>query len=101
MNVGPKLFQGKYVLPLIHLCVCLIALLGSVVPRWESLARAWGLLFIVDVPISFVPLILVWKHEVAAGLWLLVAGTFWWYLLGRLVDAVCGKIFGSRHGTST
>ena len=98
MTIGRKTLRWRYVFPAIHLSVCLIALLSSVIPGWEELARAWVLLFIVDFPVSFVPLILVWKHELAAGVWLLFVGTGWWYLIGRLVEAVFGKILGPQQG---
>ena len=32
-----------------------------------------------------------WKYSALADLWIVVAGTLWWYLLGRGLEFVLGK----------
>jgi hypothetical protein len=96
MNVdnGQKHTRWVYALPMAHLCTCLIGIAGTLAPRVSVLAFAWSLVFFVDFPISIVPLILAWKFPFLAALWLLVAGTLWWYLLSLGVRRLVREIRG-------
>jgi len=70
-----------YVLPGVHLCICLVGFLGLLVPHLSNLAFALEALFVLDFPISVVAFILAWKHPVLTTIWFVVIGTLWWYLL--------------------
>ena len=87
--------------PLVHLAICLIALLGYVVPGLEFLGILWSLLTIVDIPVSLVTAALAFsQHGVLAGIWATVVGTLWWLLLCLMADFLGRKIRGGR-GSST
>lgn len=73
--------------PLIHLGICLIALLGYVVPSLQFLGILWSLVTVADIPVSMVTMGLAFSQRgVLAGVWATIAGTLWWYLLSRAVD---------------
>jgi hypothetical protein len=68
-------FISIRLLPLLHLCACLtIAIVNS---DW------WGIMFVVDLPISVLITPLFWyiRPMLAFG----IVGTVWWYLLSRLI----------------
>ena len=71
-----------YVLPGVHLAICLVSYLGLLVPSLSNLAIAFEALFVLDFPISVVAFMLAWKYQVLAYIWIVVVGTLWWYLLG-------------------
>jgi len=48
----------------------------------------------LDLPISLIFYALVWKHSVFAAIWIFVAGTYWWYPLGRGAESLIDSI---RH----
>jgi hypothetical protein len=71
-----------YTLPGIHLCVSLFATIGYYAQHAPRLAgQAWDILAVIDFPISFVALVLAWQHGILADIWVIVAGTLWWYCL--------------------
>lgn len=74
--------------------MCLIGIVGTLVPEVNYLAFAWSLVFLADFPISIVPVILIWKYSLLAGLWLIVLGTLWWYLLCLGVERLIREIRG-------
>lgn len=79
--------------PLIHLAICLIALLGYVVPSLQFLGILWSLVTIADLPVSMVTMGLGFsQHGVLAGVWATVVGTLWWYLLSRVADTVIRRL---------
>ena len=82
--------------PLIHLAICLIALLGYIVPSLQFLGILWSLLTITDMPVSMVTMRLAFsQHGVLAGVWATVVGTLWWYLLCRAAAFLAGKMRGA------
>ena len=83
-----------YLLPLLHLSACLISTIAYIVPSLQHLAFGWVILMLVDLPVSVVAYALAWKHGVIAGVWVVVAGTVWWHLLGRGVDFLINKLRG-------
>jgi hypothetical protein len=88
--------QWFYWPPLIHLAICLIALLGYIVPSLQFLGILWSLLAIADIPVSIVTMGLAFsQHGVLAGVWVTVVGTLWWYLLCRAAAFLAGKMKGA------
>ena len=85
--------------PLIHLAICLIALLGYLVPSLQFLGILWSLLTIADIPVSMVTMRLAFsQHGVLAGVWATVVGTLWWYLLSRASDTVIRRLRAKDTG---
>ncbi len=83
-----------YIAPAVHLLFCFLGFIGTLVPQLSILAFAWTIVFIVDFPISIVPSILIWKYQTLAGMWLIVVGTLWWYLISRGVQRLAKQIHG-------
>jgi hypothetical protein len=77
-----------HLLPTIHLCACFISYVGLVLPSPQYLGILFTFILLADVPISLPAYILGWKYSALAVIWIFVAGTFWWYLLGRGADAL-------------
>jgi len=80
---------GYTSLPLLHIAVCLLILLGYAVPKLEPLIMGTELLIFADLPISL-PTVgwAMGYHVLPALASLFIAGTLWWYLLslaGRLI----------------
>jgi len=81
-----------YYLPLLHLCACLVAVGGYLVHSLESLAGVIiENLLLLDFPISVVTFALAFKHGSLAMIWMFVAGTAWWYLLGCGIERLIKK----------
>ncbi len=89
---APKRFRWVYLLPLIHLCACLTSMVGLIVPRLQYLGIAWSFIMLADLPISLVAYALGWKYSALADLWIIVAGTLWWYLLSRAAYSMLSKL---------
>ena len=88
-----KRLRWVYWPPLVHLAICLVALLGYVTPGLQFLGIFWGFLTLVDIPVSMVTIALAFsQHEVFAGIWATIAGTLWWYLVCRAAEFLAGKI---------
>jgi hypothetical protein len=86
-----KRFPHAYLLPVIHLYLCLIGMVGYVTPSLSFFGVILEFVNLVDLPISMVGIILAFHHDTMATFWILVAGTLWWYLLGRLIGRVTVK----------
>jgi len=53
---------------------------------------------VADLPISVVAYLLGWRFQLAAAIWLFVAGTGWWYFLSlRLERALQGIRYRYIH----
>ena len=88
-----KRFPWFYWPPLVHLAICLIAMLGYIVPSLQFTGILMSLVTIADIPVSFVTVGLAFsQHDVLAGIWVVVAGTLWWYLLCRTAAFLAAKI---------
>jgi hypothetical protein len=73
-----------YILPILHLCACLII----AVARLES---GWGYMMIVDLPASV--LIMAEAYNFDHPLILFgIFGTLWWYLLSRGFEIVSTRV---------
>ena len=91
----PRHSRWIYLLPILHLCVCSLALVGFVIPALQPLAIAFAFLWVADFPFSVVGFILAWQHPALAMIWMVVVGTLWWYALSRAADAMW-KRFADR-----
>jgi hypothetical protein len=91
-----KRFRWIYWPPLIHLAICLIALLGYVAPGLQFLGIFWTLLTVVDMPVSMGTIALAFsQHGVLAGVWATVVGTLWWFLICWAAEFLARKIRGA------
>jgi hypothetical protein len=86
--VGGQSLLGRhshwvYLLPSLHLGVCLFAFVGFVIPGLQFLGILFTFIVFADLPISLPYYALGWKYGDLAVSWILVAGTLWWYVLGR------------------
>jgi hypothetical protein len=74
-----------YLLPFVHLCVCLTIALGHI----ES---AWQYMFVIDIPMSVIIGAISYNYDHP----LLLFGTFgtlWWYLVSRAVEMISTRVF--------
>jgi hypothetical protein len=81
-----------YVPPLVHLAICLVAMIGYIVPSLQFLGILWTILAIADFPLSAVTIMLAWGHGALAAVWAVGAGTLWWYLLSLTAASLVGRI---------
>jgi hypothetical protein len=80
--------RWRYVLPSLHLFACLTSYIGLLIPSLQFLGILFSFVLLADLPVSFLAYGLAWKYPALAVTWVFVAGTLWWYLLGRAVQAV-------------
>ncbi len=80
-----------YFLPILHFCACLMSMLQYIVPGLQYLEVMWEFIVRVDFPVSLVAYALTPKYAVLAGIWIVIAGTLWWYLLSRVVETLFNK----------
>lgn len=84
-----------YVLPAIHLAACGFSLLTYLLPsNLQFLGIVWEFIAVADLPISLVFYGVAWQHGTVAILWIVVAGTLWWYFLSRVAGAMISEV---RH----
>jgi hypothetical protein len=70
-------------------------MLSYVVPGLDFLGILFNVLTLADIPVSFVTIALAFSsHAVLAGIWALVAGTLWWFLLCLTAETLARKIRG-------
>lgn len=53
------------------------------VPALRDLAIVWSFIMLADLPISIVTYAIGWKYSLLGMIWIVIAGTFWWYALSR------------------
>ena len=73
--------RWAYVIPILHLCVCSLAMPRLVIPAQLPLAIAFEFLWVAALPFSIVGFILAWQHPTLAMIWMVSIGTLWWYAL--------------------
>jgi hypothetical protein len=88
-----------YLLPTIHLCACFVSFIGLVIPSLQYVGRLFTFVLVADLPISLPAYALAWKYGALGVAWIFVAGTFWWYLLGRAGVALLNR-FRRRASTT-
>jgi hypothetical protein len=77
-----------YFLPILHFCACLMSTLRYFVPGLQYLVVIWDFVMRADFPISLLAYALTPKYAALAAIWIVLAGTFWWYLLSRAAEAL-------------
>ncbi len=92
MQNAEKRSRWVYLLPVVHVCACLISMVGYVVPSLQYLGIVWVGVMLVDMPVSAIAYALAWKHGTVAAIWVVVIGTLWWYLLSRGVGLLIAKL---------
>jgi len=80
-----------YFLPILHFCACLMSTLRFFVPGLQYLSVMWDFVVRADFPISLVAYALTPKFAPLAAIWIVAAGTLWWYLLSRAAEALLKK----------
>jgi hypothetical protein len=80
--------RWRYVLPSLHFLACSISYVGLLIPSLQFLGILFTYVLLADLPISLPAYFLAWKYPVLAVTWVFVAGTLWWYLIGRAVQVV-------------
>jgi hypothetical protein len=89
-----------YFLPILHFCACLMSTLRYFVPGLQYLSMMWDFVVRADVPVSLVAYALAPKFATLAAIWIVVAGTLWWYVLSRTAEFLLNK-FTQRHSAAT
>jgi hypothetical protein len=88
-------FSSVYWPPLIHLAICLVSMLGYLVPSLQFLGILGSLLTIADFPLSIVTMMLAYsQHGELAAVFEVVVGTLWWYFLSWMVQFLAAKVRG-------
>ena len=82
----------RYVLPSIHLLTCLTSYVGILIPSLQFLGILFTFVLLADLPVSLPVYVLGWKYSVIGVACIFLAGTFWWYLLGRAIEALFLKL---------
>ena len=75
-----------YVLPATHLIAILVSYSGAVIPALGSLGILFTYVLIADLPVSIPAYLLAWHYGALGMIWIVVAGTAWWYLLSRAAE---------------
>jgi hypothetical protein len=75
-------------LPFLHLLACLTSYVSLLIPGLQFLGILFTFILLADLPVSLLAYGLGWHYPTLAGIWIFVAGTLWWYLLGRAAQAV-------------
>jgi len=57
-------------------------MIGLALPKLQYLGVVWVFIMLADLPVSSVAYMMGWKYPTLAALWIVAAGTLWWYLLG-------------------
>jgi hypothetical protein len=88
------------------MCLCLVSFIGLVIPSLQRMGILFTFIVLADLPISALAYAIGWKYGTLAAVWVLVAGTLWWYLLARganfLIDVLHRRkmvtLFPSHRG---
>jgi hypothetical protein len=76
-------------------------MIGYLIPNLQNWGIVWVFVMLLDLPISGVAYALTWKYGALAVIWIMSAGTLWWYLLSRAVEAVLDKLKTSSTSGAT
>jgi hypothetical protein len=57
---------------------------GYVVPRLQFLGILGTIVTLIDLPFVTVGTLMLWRYPLLAYIWIVVAGTLWWYFLSWL-----------------
>ena len=105
INAHRKHSPWVYLLPSLHVCGCLMLPLGYLVhfvdPQMDYIFGAtWGLVGLVDLPLSIVAYLLAWRYSLLAATWIFVAGTWWWYFLSCAIESAVRQFQGHHNRSS-
>jgi hypothetical protein len=89
-----------YFLPILHFCACLMSTLRYFVPGLQYLIVIWEFVMHADFPVSLVAYALTPKYAPLAAIWVVAAGTLWWYVLSRGAEVVLVKLKHRRKPVS-
>jgi hypothetical protein len=89
-----------YFLPILHFCACLMSTLRYFVPGLQYLVVVWDFVMHADFPISLVAYALAPYSGAVAAIWIVVAGTLWWYLLSRAAETLINRFTQLRRSAS-
>jgi hypothetical protein len=89
-----------YFLPILHFCACLMSTLRYFVPGLQYLVVVWDFVMHADFPVSIVAYALTPQFPALAAIWIVVAGTLWWYLLSRAAESLLNKFGQSQKSRS-
>ncbi len=89
-----------YFLPILHFCACLMSTLRYFVPGLQYLVVIWDFVTNADFPISLVAYALTPKYTPLAVIWIVAAGTLWWYLLSRAAENLVNRCTRSQKPVS-
>ena len=73
-----------YLLPMIHLAVSSGCYVLTLIPGVSFMAFLWTLILALDLPVSLLTYLIGQRYPGLAVAWIILAGTLWWYLLGRM-----------------
>lgn len=85
-----------YFLPILHFCACLMSTLRYFVPGLQYLVVIWDFVMHADFPVSLLAYALTPKYAPLAAIWIVLAGTLWWYLLSRAAEFLFDRLKRSR-----
>jgi hypothetical protein len=86
-----------YLLPTVHVFVCMVSFIGLVIPSLQYVGILFSFILIADLPVSILSYALAWKYGALAVIWIFVAGTLWWYLLSRVGEALLDRFLPRTH----
>ena len=97
---GPA--QAKYIAPAVH-AFLFVAMWALFAGSGQSLMGGpsglpFAILLIADLPFSFIAFSVIFASDAKAGIAFVlwgVVGTLWWYLLGRVIDALIRRFRGN------
>jgi hypothetical protein len=89
-----------YFLPILHFCACLMSTLRYFVPGLQYLSVMWDFVVRLDFPISLVAQALTPTFAPLAAIWIVAAGTLWWYLISRAAEILFNKIKSRQKAIS-
>jgi hypothetical protein len=69
-----------------------MANVGYLIPTLQHLGIIEGYLILADLPVSLVVFALAWRYPLLAAVWIVVAGTLWWYLISCLLEVVAQRL---------
>jgi hypothetical protein len=76
-----------YLLPMIHLGVSSGCYVLTLVPGLNFTEFLWTLILALDLPVSLPTYLIGRRYPGIAVAWIILVGTLWWYLLGRIGES--------------
>ena len=89
-----------YILPVLHLSACLFSMVGYVIPSLQFLGIVWVFVMLIDLPVSSIAYALAWRYSMIGGIWIVVVGTLWWYLISLGIEKLTNRLRVKAHPDS-